>query len=218
MQVQANGITIHYTKQGSGKPLILLHGNGEDHHIFDELATKLKDHFTIYAIDSRNHGKSSPTDDYSYETMASDIIALKEALGLEKPSILGFSDGAIIALIIAMQDDLFFEKMILLGVNLKPSDFTDESMAYLQEEYKTSQDPLIKLMLEEPNIELSDLANISSPTLLIAAENDIFKAELYHQIEKTIPDATLRIMEGHDHGSYIINEDILYSDIVNFLE
>ena len=82
MNIKVNGITLEYSKEGTGEPLILLHGNGEDHHIFDKLAEKLKEKFTVYAIDSRNHGKSSMTDDYSYETMAEDIFSFINALEL----------------------------------------------------------------------------------------------------------------------------------------
>ena len=82
MKAEVNGITLWYEVRGQGKPLILLHGNGEDHTIFDELAARLGEHYTVYAVDSRDHGRSSRMEKLSYEIMASDVEALIESLGL----------------------------------------------------------------------------------------------------------------------------------------
>lgn len=216
MKEEINGILLNYSRSGIGQPLILLHGNGEDHTIFDELTEKLKPHFCVYAIDSRNHGNSSKTDDYSYEIMAADIAAFIKKKNLIKPFILGFSDGAIIALTLALQYNGIFAKMALLGINLKPDDFKPEIYKEIQEGYAQTKDPLLKLMLEQPDIELSGLKDIATPTLLVAAENDIFKGELFTNIVNTMPDASLEIIKGHDHGSYIVHEDILYPSLKEF--
>ena len=56
MNVQVNGVILYYEKQGSGPPLVLLHGNGEDGRIFDRTAEVLAPHYTVYTIDSRCHG------------------------------------------------------------------------------------------------------------------------------------------------------------------
>lgn len=74
MIIQTNGISLFYQVSGSGEPMLLLHGNGEDHQIFTELAVKLAEHYTVYAIDSRN----PKTDDYSYETMVNDKVQNRE--------------------------------------------------------------------------------------------------------------------------------------------
>lgn len=217
MYTEVNDIKLFYTKDGEGSPLILLHGNGEDHSIFNELATRLKNHFTVYAIDSRNHGQSSKTDDYSYMTMSEDIYQFIEKQDLQEVSIIGFSDGAIIATMLELAYPGTLNKMVLLGINLKPSDFKPENIAYLEDEYKRSNDSLIKLMLEEPNIDLSSLAAIKTPTLVVRAGDELFKDELYTDICSTMPNAELLIMDGHTHDSYIVNTDILYDDLKRFL-
>ncbi len=73
MEINVNNITLNYLVKGNGNPLILLHGNGEDLQIFDKLVSKLEKQFTVYAIDSRNHGGSTRTEDFTYEAMAEDI-------------------------------------------------------------------------------------------------------------------------------------------------
>ena len=70
MNVQVNGVILYYEKQGSGPPLVLLHGNGEDGRIFDRTAEVLAPHYTVYTIDSRCHGKSSRNVPLSYDLMA----------------------------------------------------------------------------------------------------------------------------------------------------
>lgn len=216
MTTQVNGIALFYETSGSGAPLLLLHGNGEDHHIFDRLADRLASDFTVYAIDSRNHGQSEKTDAFSYDTMAEDIYLFIEAMQLGKVNLIGFSDGAIIGLLLAMKHGEALRKMALLGINLKPDDFTEESYQFVKETYEETKDPLFKLMLEQPNIDLNDVKGVTVPTLLIAAENDIYKPETFDNLLAALPDATLKIMKGHEHDSYIVGQDILYPNFVQF--
>lgn len=217
MHIKVNNISLSYSQTGKGDPVILLHGNGEDKSIFDKLAEKLKQHFTVYSIDSRNHGGSSKTDDYSYETMCEDIRYFIEKLQLKKVSILGFSDGAIISLLLALKQPDILHKMALLGVNLQPTDFKKSIYTYMLDEYKQTKDPLLKLMLEQPDIQLNKLKHIQIPTLVIGGENDIFYRKVFRDVAKTIPNSRLKIMKGHNHDSYIVNTDILYPALIEFL-
>lgn len=218
MKIEVNNISLNYIKEGQGSPIILLHGNGEDHHIFDKLISKLKHDFTVYAIDSRNHGESDRTDDYTYETMSEDIYQFIKKLGLKDALVVGFSDGAIISLLLELKYRGTFRKMALLGVNLKPADFKKSIYRYLEVEFEKTKDPLVKMMLEQPYIELEELKNIHIPVLVVAAQNDIYYRKSFENIVKVLPNGKLKIVLKHDHGSYIINQDILYPDLKAFLE
>ena len=218
MQLEINDIQLNCEKIGEGHPVILIHGSGEDHHIFDKLTERLKNNFTVYAFDSRNHGLSTKTDDYTYESMAEDYSQAIKLLGLEKPYLVGFSDGAIIGVIIETLYPNTFGKMALLGINLQPSDFKDEILQYLEAEYAETKDPLLGMMLTQPSISLSQLEQIGTASLLVFAEDDLFKSEMIDSILESMPDSTSKIVEGHDHGSYIINEDILYPDLMQFFD
>ncbi|MGF6906383.1 alpha/beta fold hydrolase [Fusobacterium sp. PH5-44] len=218
MKIEVNNIELFYEKTGNGKPLILLHGNSEDHHTFDKLVEKLKNHFTIYAIDSRNHGESQKVEDFSYETMAKDIEEFISKLHLEKPSIIGFSDGAIIALTMALNEKIPLEKLVLLGVNLKPSDFTEEAYNFIKSYYEKTNSPFFKLMLEAPNIELKEIKNIHNQILLVTGEKDIIKEELYKQMHKTLSNSELVILPNENHDSYIKDNDMLYPILMEFLD
>lgn len=218
MKLNVNAITLSYTKQGVGKNILLLHGNGEDHHIFDKLSKTLAKDYTLYALDSRNHGESSKTNDYSYSSMAKDVQCFIEELGLEDVSLVGFSDGAIIGLTLVLDNDKIFDKMVLLGVNLKPTDFKEGNLAWLTQEFNKTGDPLLKLMLEQPNIEFKALQNITTPTLVVAADDDLFKPELYEQIVKEMPNAELLIMTDHQHDSYVVDQDLLAPQLKAFIQ
>jgi pimeloyl-ACP methyl ester carboxylesterase len=215
--IQVNGTFLHYAKSGSGSPLILLHGSGEDHHIFDAIAPRFAEHFTVYAIDSRNHGESGKTNQYSYNVMAEDVYQFIQAMNLDKPDILGFSDGAINALILSLNHGDAVGKIALLGVNLHPDDFKPEMFDFIKTLY-SEDDPLFKLLITEPNIELSSLAGITNPTLVAAGENDLFYPELFQNIASTIPGAVLIIMGDHNHISYIVDTDIFYPYAMAFFK
>lgn len=220
MNILVNGVSLFYERSGvlgsSLPPLLLLHGNGEDHHIFDALAEKLQNDFTLYAIDSRNHGQSGKTADYSYETMAEDVRRFISALHLTKPHIIGFSDGAIVALLLAIGHGKTIGKIALLGVNLQPDDFTAEHYQSLIETYHANHDPLVKLMLEQPDIKLDATRRVKNPTLIVAAEHDLFKPKMFTNLAAAMPSATLKTMAGHNHDSYIVGQDILYADLRRF--
>lgn len=218
MKIKVNNIELFYEKIGEGQPLILLHGNSEDHHTFDKLVKQLKNHFTIYAIDSRNHGESQKIGDFSYEAMAKDLECFIKKLQINFPSIIGFSDGAIIALTLAIKDNSLLGKLVLLGVNLKPSDFTEKSYNFIKSYYDKTKSPYFKLMLEAPNIEVEDIKNINNPTLLIAGEKDIIKKELYEKMAQTLPNNKMIILDKQNHDSYVKDNDMLYPILMEFLE
>lgn len=208
MKIKVNGVEIFYKKTGQGKPLVLVHGNGQDHSVFDILTEQLKDHYTVYAMDSRNHGQSDKAEDYSYDAMGEDVYGLIQALNLGKVNLLGFSDGAVIALHTALAHLDVLEKVAFFGLNLKPSDLKEKSLAYYEKNYKETGNPLFKLVLESPFIELEQLRTITIPVLLMAAEREMFRKGLFEELLGGFPDAWGRIMVGYNHESYLVDNDI----------
>lgn len=206
---------IYYKKTGNGKPLILLHGNKEDHHIFDELVEALKNDFTIYAVDSRGHGKSGKADEYHYSDMADDILDLIEKEQLDKPYFYGFSDGAIIGLLCAIKQDCF-SKLMLSGANTKPSGLKPLCLLGMVFSYVFSRDKRTKMMLREPNITALELSKISCPTLVLAGEFDIIKLSDTHFIYNNIKNASLEIIKGKNHGNYIVHKTYLKEKMKSF--
>lgn len=212
-------VTLHYEVKGQGPAMLLVHGNGEDHHIFDVLSEKLEKEFTVYAIDSRDHGQSTKTgESFDYSDMTEDVHLFIEKLGLTIVNIIGFSDGGIIALLLGMRQEPYLNKIASLSPNLSPKDFKKKPLRDLEEEYKKTQDPAVYMMLSEPNIKPEELRKIQVPSFITAGENDVFYRSMYRTIKTEIPNAELKIIEGHDHSSYIIENDLLYDDLIMFFK
>lgn len=217
MLINANNITINYEIYGQGSPIILLHGNGESLEIFDKLIEKLQATHTIYAIDSRCHGKSENTDTISYNLMADDIIAFIKKLNIKKPVLYGFSDGGIIGLLIAIQEPNLLSRLIISGANITPDALTKSTRFFTKLIYFFTNSKLVKMMLHEPNISLEELQKISIPVHVLAGEKDVIKLSHTKLIVDNIKNSTLEIVSGESHGSYIVHSNKIYEIIKKYL-
>ncbi len=217
--VNVNGVTLHYAVEGEGKPIVLVHGNGEDHHLFDtEIRQLVKAGYKVYAPDSRGHGANAPLNEYHYSDMAEDMFCFIKTLGLNKPALYGHSDGGIIALLLEISHPGTLGIMAISGTNLSP----DGLLPSFIEEYTTKNlkepDPFVTLMLEEPHIAPEALRDISIPVLITAGENDLILRSETERIATEIPHASMIILEGHDHGSYIAGSEIMGELLIDFLK
>lgn len=203
MYVGTNGIKLWCEKRGFGRPLLLLHGNGEDHRIFDSLATALEDDFTIYAPDSRCHGKSTDTPEISYNDMAEDIAGLIVGLGIEKPLVLGFSDGGIVGIILAIKHPDLIGGLIACGANTKPCGLNAHYRIRSEIEFFFTRSKLLRLMITEPDISISALMRIKTPTAIVAGSNDLVRENETKKLAAAIRGAELFILEGETHDSYV---------------
>ncbi|MCM1286003.1 MAG: alpha/beta hydrolase [Acetobacter sp.] len=208
---------IYYEKTGTGKPLILVHGNKETHKIFDKLIDELKDSFTIYALDSRGHGQSDRVNEYHYADMADDVLRLIEEEGIEKPSFFGFSDGGIIGILCAVKSPDKFDKIIIAGANITVNGLKTVSLLGMKLNYLITRDKLTKMMLKEPNISISSLKKITCPVLVLAGEWDIIKKEHTKLIAKSISNSQLIIFKHKGHGDYIVHNAFTAETIKTFI-
>ena len=207
MFVETNGTRLYYEMEGSGTPLILLHGNGEDHTIFAPSIRILREHFTVYAIDTRGHGESEESDDIHYRTFMEDIRGFIDALSIRKPIICGFSDGAITALMLAFTYPDIPRSIISSGANTTPDGLIEEMQEEIRKCYEATEDTLLRLMLEEPSITPEELGKITCPVLATAGEHDAVKLDDTRLIARSIPRSRLLILSGEDHASYIAGSE-----------
>ncbi|MCR5396238.1 MAG: alpha/beta hydrolase [Lachnospiraceae bacterium] len=206
MYIQLNSQVIYYEHLGEGeKTLILLHGNGEDHTIFDELCQKLSQDFDIYALDSRGQGLSATPKEYHYEDMADDVLNLISSLSIKNPAIFGFSDGGIVALLAEIKSPGSFSHIIAAGANTTPDALSFGARREIKREFKKTGSPLSELMLKEPHISFDALSTISCPTLLLGGQKDLISQKEFKKMEDAIGNSTLEILSGEDHGSYVIH-------------
>lgn len=217
MNIKLTNVSIAYEVFGKGKPLILLHGNMEDRHIFDPLIDSIKDTYKIYAVDSRNHGKSSKHTVFSYDDMSQDLHEFITKLKIDKPSILGFSDGGIIALKLAIKAPHIISKLILCGVNYNTKGLIKKVYKAMHAKYKKDGSPYIRLMLNEPNIVKKDLKQIDHKTLITVGEFDVIKASHTQKLHQLLKNSELIILKGKNHNNYITNVDDLKDLIKDFI-
>lgn len=207
--VHVNDIELFYERTGDGPAMLLVHGNGEDHTIFDRLIPLLASRYTVYAVDSRGHGRSSAVDSFDYGGMADDMVALIGALGLERPRFYGFSDGGIIGLMIAIRHPDLLSSLIVSGANVDPSGIRWIWRLPIRIQYRLTGDPKLKLMLEQPHIPCSDLACITIPTTVTVGSRDVVSLSHTRMIARCIPSCRLLLFPGESHGSYVIHSDKL---------
>lgn len=205
VDISVNGILLHYEVRGEGAPLVLLHGNGESLRIFDEVAAALSSRYTVYAVDSRGHGKSERAKPLHYTDMRDDVIALIRQLGLDKPALYGFSDGGIVGLMTAIAEPNLLGKLIVSGANLSPAGMNDTFNRVVRWVCRLGGGAKWRLMRDEPNVPQEELRKITVPTVVLAGENDLVKSEHTALIASNIEGCTLSVLNGEGHSSYVLD-------------
>lgn len=206
---------IYYEIKGNGFPILLLHGNMENHHIFDKVVDVLSKDYQCIAIDTRHHGKSTKSGKVSYETYKQDMLSLCDELNISEYDVIGFSDGAIIGLLLAMCDKRC-KHLVSIGANTNPKGIKNvyryQDMLRrlllipftLYNPKAKRQYQLLKLMATEPNISESMLESIQIPVLILAGERDMIEESDTRKISEHIPYNVLKIIEN---GSHFLLED-----------
>lgn len=206
MCVTTNGVSIYYEVRGSKGPvLIMLHGNGEDHTIFDRAVAYLEQKFVVYLVDSRGHGESSPVREYHYQDMVDDLAEFIRKLKLDRPAICGFSDGAIVGLMFASQHPDSLSRLIACGGNTRPETLKGFRMALDRLGSIEKKDPKVRMMLTEPHITAEDLARITVPVMVVAGSRDCVRRSDTDFIASSVKNGSVCIMRRADHCSYVVH-------------
>ena len=214
--VEVNGVSLFYAAEGAGKPVILLHGNGGSHNDLETTQRELAQAgYIVYALDSRGQGANQRLDEYHYKDMATDVYEFIRLKGLEKPAVFGFSDGGIIALQLEVMYPGTLGAIVTGGANIfvwgaLVPEFEQGFLA------QPSDEPLVKMMQNDPAMTVEDMAGIKVPALIMSGENDLILADHTRLIGSNIPDGRVKIIEGEDHGSYICNSPKLAPLMLDF--
>lgn len=204
-------IQLHYTEQGTGQSLILLHGNGEDGSYFVHQIDHFSKTCRIIALDTRGHGQSPRGEKpFSIQQFAEDLRDFMDEKNIGKATLLGFSDGGNIALTFALKHPERVEKLILNGANLFPSGVKPlfqwpievgycMAKRFAKKDEKARKNAeMLGLMVNEPHIEPSELSRLTMPVLVIAGTKDMIKESHTKLIYSSLPNAKLEIIKG-DH-------------------
>jgi len=225
--IRIHGHRMYYVAVGSGRTLVLLHGGGDSgEHSFEQQIQMLSLHHRIIAPDQvgQGHTPDIPAP-LSYTHMMQDTVAVIELLRLHNVDVMGFSDGGIIALMLAARHPYLVRRLVISGVNIAPEGLTDEQ----REELRASQAPtpttidekLAQLWLTSPTkdeLSLELLATIHKPVLVISGDRDAIRLEHTLEIYHALPDAELCILPGTDHGTFSGRPEWLNPILTEFLD
>ena len=134
--IEVNGVCIHYAVIGEGRPVVLVHGNGESHNLFNtQIEQLVSAGYKVFAPDSRGHGANEPLTEYHYADMAEDMYCFIKTLKLDKPAFYGHSDGGIIGLMLETTHPGTLGVLAASGANLSPEGL-DNRMSSILEKFK----------------------------------------------------------------------------------
>lgn len=215
------GIRLYYEVYGTGKPLLLLHGNGGSIKDFKHQIPYFAKTHRVIAVDSRAQGKSVDTgDSLSYEMMADDFAALLTSLRVDSCRVIGWSDGGIDGLLLAMRHPEKVAKLAITGANLWPDTTALEPFLYrwivrsndslgrlTPTPTVKAQKKLFELMAHNPHLSAADLKAVRCPTMVIGGDNDVIPPRHTLAIAEALPQAYLWILPNSGHSTLISHQE-----------
>ena len=244
MHLQIRNSRIYYETSGAGDPLLLLHGGFGTVEDFASQTPELAEHFRVFAFERPGHGHTADTaEPFSFDTMSEVTIHFIESLKLGATNLVGWSDGAIIALLVAISRPDLVKRLVsvsgLFDTNAQSPEDLNWIRSLTPESFRKSASPLVrrydetspdgpahfpvvvektkKLWLNEPNITREELAKISAPTMVIAGDTEAIPMEHTLELFRSIKGAQLCIIPGTTHFLMSQKPDMVNSAILKFL-
>jgi pimeloyl-ACP methyl ester carboxylesterase len=236
--VEHEGARIWYASYGAGRPVILLHGGlGHSGNWGFQVPDLIGAGYRTVVIDSRGHGRSTRDGrPYSYNLMAADVLAVMDRAVIDRATLVGWSDGAIISLILADKvpervSGVFFFACKMDPSGNKPFEPTPAlkrcfsrhgkdyaSLSATPDNFKEFVDAVSLMQRTQPNYSANDLARIGVPVRVVQAEHDEFiRPDHASYLARTLPNATLSILPGVSHFAPLQRPALFNSEVKDFL-
>ena len=229
--LNTRGIRLYYETYGKGDPLLLFHMNGESMKVFYNQIPYFSQHYRVIAVDSRAHGRSvDASDSLSFEEMADDFNALCDSLHIDSCYVIGWSDGGISAILLALRHPDKVKKMVISGPNLWPD--TTGVVPYIFHYMERVADTLhhkgvltaeeknllktTELDLYQPHLTLDQLHAIQCPAMVVGGDHDAIPPLHLWQIAQNIPRSYLWIVPNSGHSVVIYKKDQFNPLVNNF--
>jgi pimeloyl-ACP methyl ester carboxylesterase len=231
--IRADDASIYCETFGAGPPVLVLHGGvGYMEDMSFQIRALAKSHFVI-AVDSRGHGRSTGANGpLSYSLMSDDMVKVLDSLKISRVDVIGWSDGGIIGLDLAMRHPERIRRLVAISANYNPDGLpytpsVDEVPRMALRYWLLAPDPaqwpalyhnVVTMWRTQPQYTLNDLGRIKAPTLVMAGEDDLIKREHTDQLAKAIPGSHESIIAGATHSVPIEKPDVVNLKILNFLD
>jgi pimeloyl-ACP methyl ester carboxylesterase len=237
-EAAVNGIKVHYAIYGHGSPGVFLHGGLANTDYWGNQVPAVAAHHTVILIDSRGHGRSTrDARPYGYDLMADDVVAVLDALKIPKADVVGWSDGGILGLDLALRHKDRVGKVFAFAANTVTSGVIEgveknpTFAAYIERagheyaehsatpgEYDAFVDQISKMWADEPNWSDDQLKGIDTPVLVVDGDHDeAIKRAHTEYIATTIPHAGLLILPNVSHFAFLQDPDQFNFAILHFL-
>ncbi|QXI27537.1 alpha/beta fold hydrolase [Pseudomonas vanderleydeniana] len=234
-----NGIRLYYTRTGHGSPVLLLHGGLANSDYWGNQVKALAAKHTVITLDSRGHGRSSrDSRPYGYDLMADDVVAVLDSLKIPKADIVGWSDGAILGLDLAIRHPTRVGKIFAFAANSTTAGVKDNVeknptfAAYIEragkeyvklsptpKEYDAFVEQISHMWASQPNWSDADLQKIKTPVLIVDGDRDeAIKRENTEYMAATIPGAGLLILPNASHFAFLQDPAFFNAALLNFLD
>lgn len=237
--VEHDAARIWYASYGAGSPVILLHGgNGHSGNWGYQVSTLIDNGYRVIVIDSRGHGRSSRDDQpFTYQRMASDVLAVMDRLQIPRAAFVGWSDGAVIALTVAMKAAERVSGVLFFACNVDPSgakEITEltpilerclsrhahdyAQLSATPDDFKAFHQALSVMMSTQPNYTAANLEQVRVPVTVVHSEHDEFiTREHAEYLARTIPDAELIYLPEVSHFAPLQRPSLFNAAMLTFL-
>jgi len=236
-----NGIRIYYEIHGRGRPLLLLHGGAGDGRQFSNQVPAFSKSFRVIVPDERAQGRSADgPGPLTYHGMAEDVVALLDHLGIRRADVMGWSDGGIIGLDLAIHHPERIDHLVTFGANFHPAGLKSDDREWLsganaesfgpgsRSEYeKLSPDPghwetamnkILAMWRTQPRFALEQLHSIRARTLIAAGDRDLVQPAHTDSLARAIPGARLWIVPDASHGAMLERPELVNRTVLAFLD
>jgi pimeloyl-ACP methyl ester carboxylesterase len=234
-----NGIQLYYATVGQGEPVVLLHGGLANSDYWGKQVSALAQHHKVIVVDSRGHGRSTrDARPYSYDLMSDDVVALLDHLKIAKADIVGWSDGGIIGIDLAIRHPTRVNRIFSFAPNTKTSGVKPDTeknpvfASYIEragneyrklsktpDQYDAFVEQISHMWGTQPNWSDEDLKKINTPVLIVDGDHDeAIVREHLEYIANTIPNAGLLILPNTSHFAFIQAPKEFNEAILNFID